>query len=322
MTAPEVRPTPPDTGRQIVVLGGGDSAERAVSLASSAAVAAALRERGHDVLERDPAVSDLSDLDPRQTRIVFPMLHGTGAEDGSLQRQLNRLRLPFTGSDVAASELTFDKVRCQAFLRQSGLPVPDSVVFRSDEPLARRLPELRRLGSPLVVKPSRQGSSVGVTVVSEESGLAAAVREAAAWGREILVEAWVPGRELTVPVIDGTVFPAVEIVPQRPWYDYLAKYHDDRTGYRVGPEGLPAAVDELAESACRLCDVRGIARVDLRLPPDGPPRILEINTIPGMTSHSLVPQSARHRGLSLGELCENVIAFRLRAEDGPWHSAA
>lgn len=310
------------TVRRIVVLCGGASAERDVSLQSGEAVAAALRERGHVVRLLDPDVDGLEDIDRSCVDAVIPMVHGTGAEDGTLQRRLQRLRLPFVGSAAEPSELTFDKIRCQDVLRRAGLPVPDSVVLQLGESPESRLPAIQDLGWPVVVKPSRQGSSVGVSIVPEPALLADAVRVAAAWDAPVLLERYIPGRELSVPVINGRVFPCVEIVPAGGWYDYFAKYLDDRTTYAVAPEGVPESVGELARDACAVCQVSAIARVDLRFTDGGDCRILEVNTIPGMTSHSLVPMSLAHTGVSTGEILEELIEDVMRRDGNESRTAA
>jgi D-alanine-D-alanine ligase len=295
---------------RIVVLAGGQSAEREISLQSGQSVTESLRARGHQVCQWDPSGESLDDLDPASCDIVLPMVHGTGGEDGTLQRQLTRLRLPFVGSNAVASELTFDKVNCQSALRSAGLPVPDAVVVRRGQSLSEVLPSIKAIGCPLVVKPSRQGSSVGVSIVDRISVLGAAVHVAAEWDSDVLVEQYIPGREFTVPVVDSDILPPVEIIPARGWFDYQAKYMDERTEYRVAPANLPSGLSELAREACHVTGTTGICRVDFRVTDQEDCRILEINTIPGMTSHSLVPMSAAHAGLSIAELCERAIAHR------------
>jgi D-alanine-D-alanine ligase len=275
-------------------------------------VAAALEARGHDVVLMDPAASSWNDLPPR-TDIILPMLHGTGAEDGTLQRQLDALGVPWVGSSAAASELTFDKVATRAALCAAGLPVPPGLGISASEDVAAVLTSAERLGWPVVVKPSRQGSSVGVSIVRSARELPAAWSEARKWDSEVVLEQYIAGREVTVPFVDGLALPVIEILPARAWYDYDAKYNDDATSYRVSPSGLPEGITGLVRRAIEVCGVSAISRTDLRVDRQGRCWILEINTIPGMTSHSLVPLAARAAGWSLGELCEQVLWRRLQA---------
>ena len=168
---------------------------------------------------------------------------------------------------------------------------------------------------PIVIKPARQGSSVGISIVRTADQMLPAIQKALAFGEECLVEDFIEGREITVPVIDGDAFPIVEILPAAEWYDFNAKYNDQKTAYRVAPNDLPDGISELAVAACNEFGVSGIARVDLRLGTDGQPRILEVNTIPGMTTHSLVPKSGSQRGLSLAQICELAIQNELARDD-------
>ncbi len=301
----------PDRGRlQIIVLAGGISAEREVSLESGKNVAAALRARGHHVDLLDPEHRLLSDFRLKADAIV-PMLHGTGGEDGTLQRQLETVGIPWIGSSSAASALTFNKQATRELLQQEGLPVAAGVVVRRSQAWSDIRQATANIGFPVVVKPTEQGSSVGISMVPSEDRLPSAIEAALAWGPDCLVEKYIPGREITVPIVDGTVFPAVEIMTSGPWYDYAAKYQDDATQYRVAPTHLPLGLTEAVQRACRVCGVSGISRTDLRLMEDGRFCILEINTIPGMTSHSLVPMSAAFLGIDTGELMETLIRRRL-----------
>ena len=299
--------TPP---LRIAVLSGGDSSEREVSLESGRCVADALQRRGHCVELFDPAIESLENLS-RSTEIILPMLHGTGAEDGTLQMRLDQLGIPWLGSSAESSRLTFDKIATRAVLSAAGLPIAPGVAL--DEAMSddEMLAASHQIGFPQVVNPAAQGSSVGVTIVRTDSDVIAAIREARRWGSQSLIEQYIAGREVTVPVIDDCVFPAVEILPSVEWYDYFAKYKDDKTVYRVVPPNLPVELSEIVRTACRVCGVTAISRTDLRIDGAGRCWILEINTIPGMTTHSLVPMSARSLGISTGELCEQLLLKRL-----------
>ena len=291
---------------RIVVLAGGDSAERKVSLESGACVTTELRQRGHRVLQFDPAILALHEI-PRNTGVILPMLHGTGGEDGTLQRELERLGIPWLGSSAKASALTFDKVATRKILANAGLPVAPGIALPQNASSESIKNASRQIGYPQVVKPASQGSSVGISIVDSELDIEAAATEALRWGEVFLIEKFIEGREVTVPVVNGEAYPVVEILPTARWYDYEAKYIDETTRYDVAPGQLPANLTEIVLAACKACGVTGISRTDLRVDSAGQAWILEINTIPGMTSHSLVPMSARARGIGIGELCEQLL---------------
>lgn len=291
---------------RITVIAGGDSAEREVSLESGVCVANELHERGHEVLLFDPARRALSEI-PRVTDVIFPLLHGTGGEDGTLQRSLNRLGIPWFGSSAAASELTFDKAATRRVLANTGLPVPPGITLPHDATSEQIRVASRRIEFPQVFKPSAQGSSVGISIVDAEAEVQNAAAEAARWSPAFLIEKYIAGREITVPVINGEVYPVIEILPAARWYDYSAKYQDELTRYQIAPENLPENLSGIVLAACETCGVSGISRTDLRIDSNGEPWILEINTIPGMTSHSLVPMSIRARGQSVGGLLERLL---------------
>lgn len=298
---------------KILVLAGGTSPERDVSLQSGRCVAEALIQRGHTVDQLDPQNVSLSELDATRWDIAVPMVHGTGGEDGVLQRCLLQSGLPYAGSSPQASELTFDKIRTKDLLKRHDIAVPDGVVATRSHLSSALKADLEGLGSAVVTKPSCQGSSVGISIVRTPDQLPAALELAFQYGDECLIERFIEGREVTVAVVDGTALPALEIVPAVSWYDYHAKYADDRTEYRFEGRISSNRLGDIATRACEICGVSAIARVDFRVDSDGRALLLEINTIPGMTSHSLVPKAALRAGLSLGELLEQVIRKRLAA---------
>lgn len=298
---------------RITLLAGGRSPEREVSLESGRCVTQALRLRHHLVSVVDPAECRLCESVLFPCDVVFPMVHGVGGEDGLLQRELQDLRLPFVGSDAAASALTFDKIATRCHLQRAGLPIPPGFHAADVEGREAIAAAAEALGYPIVIKPAAQGSSVGVTVVNDAAKLPDALDLAFSFGSRIVVEQFISGRELTVPVILGQAYPGIEIQPAHGWYDYRAKYLDDQTRYLVDPPDMPVQAADLALAACRACGVAGISRVDFRADASGRCFILEINTIPGMTSHSLVPMSAAARGISPGELCENVLRAAIAA---------
>ena len=293
---------------KILVLAGGISPERDVSLDSGRCVFEALRERGHDVELLDPACVPLSEVVSSDWDVAIPMVHGTGGEDGVLQSELVSLGITYVGSSPEASELTFDKIRTNTLLGEHRIRVPGSVVVTKHQAAAERMQQVQSLASQVVTKPPRQGSSIGVTIVTDLSGLDDGLSAAFRYDDRCLVEQYIRGSEVTVPVIDGKAFPPIEIRPAAQWYTYEAKYVDDATDYLVGVDSIPQLVLSISEEACQICGVTGIARVDFIVDERQQPWLLEVNTIPGMTSHSLVPKSAAAKGLSLGELCEAAIA--------------
>ncbi|MEO2016094.1 MAG: D-alanine--D-alanine ligase [Fuerstiella sp.] len=295
----------------ILVLAGGTSAERDVSLESGRWVADALREAEHHVDVVDPRDTVVESLPQGRWDIAVPMVHGTGGEDGVLQRQLLNAGIPYVGSSPEASELTFDKIRTNRLLRKSDVVVPAGIIVDSRHPLRENCEAVAAFGGQVVTKPPRQGSSIGISIVQQAEQVEAALMLAFQFDAECLVERFIPGREVTVPVVDGTALPSIEICPAVLWYDYQSKYADERTEYRISPEDLPKTLSQIAVTACNICGVTGIARVDFRVDEQGQPWLLEVNTVPGMTSHSLVPKAAAAVGMSMGELCQRVIATRL-----------
>ncbi|GKW12001.1 D-alanine--D-alanine ligase [Pectobacterium carotovorum subsp. carotovorum] len=299
---------------KVAVLLGGTSAEREVSLLSGQAVLAGLKEAGinaHAVDTRDFPVTKLKD--EGFTR-VFIALHGRGGEDGTLQGVLEFLELPYTGSGVMASALTMDKLRTKQVWQAVGLPVSPYVALArrqySETAANELLAKFTHLGLPLIVKPSREGSSVGMSKVNALSELPAALEEAFRHDDDVLVEKWLSGPEYTVAILGDEVLPAIRIQPAGTFYDYEAKYLSDDTQYFC-PSGLPddqeQALAVLAMAAYRAVDCSGWGRVDFMLDSDGAFYLLEVNTSPGMTSHSLVPMAARQRGLTFSQLVVKIL---------------
>lgn len=286
--------------KRVAVLKGGPSAEREVSLASGAAVAAALRGLGYDVLEVD-VTSESLDLPP-ETDVVFIALHGTFGEDGTLQALLEHRGIPFTGSGSDASRMAFDKAASKRIFERHGIATARyEVLSRNDR---------RTLKLPVVVKPPRQGSSIGLSKVFEESEWNAALETALRYDREVLVEAFIPGSELTVGIVGDQVLPVVEIRAPDGYYDYKAKYTKGLTDYLV-PAPISATdtrhCQELAWRTFTALGCRGMGRVDIRLTPEGHAYVLEMNTIPGFTETSLLPKAARAAGLEFPALCDKIL---------------
>jgi D-alanine-D-alanine ligase len=349
---------------KVLVLMGGLSGEREISLRTGQGVVGALERLGHAVRAIDTgtgqrllteatgarrleaaeaggaarsrpprAVADLPTLPAlvadrsldvvrdaaEGIDVVFIALHGGAGEDGTIQALLETVGAPYTGSGVLASALAMNKEKSKRIFRDAGIPTPRGVFVTTDGASVPR--EVRdfpaRVGWPVVVKPNDQGSTIGVTIVHDPRELAAGVAAAARVSHDVLVEEFIPGRELTVAVLGGEALPVVEIIPESGFYDYEAKYSKGRSQYRVPadlPEPQAMRVRELGAAAFRVLDCRGVARVDFRLHTDGTPYCLEVNTVPGLTELSLVPMAARAAGVEYDELVDRIL--RLAVRDG------
>ena len=308
MNNPLSQRQPEDFGK-VAVLMGGWSAEREVSLNSGNAVLTALLEKKIDAYKIDvKRESIFDDLKKGQFDRVFIILHGPGGEDGVIQSVLEILQLPYTGSGVLASALAMDKLRCKELLQGSGLPTP---VYMKLEETTDMSYVGATLGFPIMVKPALEGSSIGMTKVEEETGLNKAWQVAAEYGDSVLAEQWVHGDEYTVAIVGQTALPVIRLETKRDFYDYAAKYIDDDTQYHC-PCGLDAEeesqLQRLALSAFDAVGAKGWGRVDFMCNEDGKPSVIEINTIPGMTSHSLVPMAAKANGFSFADLVFNILS--------------
>jgi len=326
---------------RVLVLMGGSSTERTVSLATGANVVEALQSRGHEVLAIDPAKGErleLESLSPREigeeapeesagderslvlagnedlktTDVIFIALHGGIGEDGTLQAILDLAGVPYTGSGMLASALAMDKAKAKTMFRSAGIPTPRG----------RLLPEKGTSidpdalgGFPLVVKPNSQGSSVAVHIVKGAEGMEPALDDAFQYG-PVLVEEFIGGREITVGVLGGKALPVVEVIPREGFYDYKHKYTKGETRYEVPaqvPQALAREAARLSELAYAILGCKGVARVDFRLDAEGQLFCLEVNTIPGMTEMSLVPMAAREAGVSYEELVDRIVQLAVGA---------
>jgi D-alanine-D-alanine ligase len=304
---------------KVAVLLGGRSAEREISLLSGHGVLQALRARGIDAHAFDPAERDLGELKTDGFACCFIALHGRFGEDGTVQGALELLGIPYTGSGVMASSMAIDKVMTKRVLLSEGLPTPRYALLRRDAQGGYGGADLGaiadQLGLPLIVKPSREGSSLGLTKVTAREGMAGAVALAAQLDADILCEQFISGDEVTCPVLGAgataQALPLIRIVAPDGNYDYQNKYFTDTTQYLVPcglPEGEEAAIQRLVLQAYRTLNCRGWARADVMIDKaTRQPYLLEINTSPGMTGHSLVPMSARAAGISYDELCVEVL---------------
>ena len=295
----------------IVVMLGGPSAEREVSLRSGAGVVKALRSLGHTVVEMDPKTADW--ILPAETEVVcLAPLHGTYGEDGTVQRQLEKLGAIYTGCDSEASRIAFDKVLTKQKCIEACVPTAKFVVVNSEN---APLPKDLRL--PLVVKPVRQGSSVGLQFVERAEDWQNALAEAFKFDSEVLVEEKIIGRETTVGILDGEALPIVEVRPRAGSYDYRNKYTAGNTEYFCPADfdlTTTKKIQAAALGAFHAIGGRDCARVDVMVRPNGEPIVLEVNTLPGMTETSLLPKAAAAAGLSYEELCQRMIDMALERE--------
>jgi D-alanine-D-alanine ligase len=292
---------------KVAVLLGGKSAEREVSLKSGSMVLAALRKKGVDAHPFDPKERDLLDLVKERFQRVFIALHGRFGEDGTVQGVLEWLGIPYTGSGVLASALAMDKLRTKRMWAAEGLPSAPYAVLDKDADLKA---VAKRLGVPMFVKPASEGSSVGMTKVRKAAALGEAFALAVNYDPVVLAEKFIDGPELTVGILGEQVLPIIRIETPREFYDYEAKYLANDTRYLI-PCGLSKAKEQqlqaLSLKAFRALGCRGWGRVDLMLDKRGRPFLLEINTSPGMTDHSLVPMAARAVGISYEDLCVKIL---------------
>jgi D-alanine-D-alanine ligase len=299
---------------KVAVLMGGASAEREVSLMSGGGVLAALKSQGIDAHAFDPAERDLVELKREGFERCFIALHGRHGEDGTVQGALELLGIPYTGSGVMASAIGMDKVMTKRVWQTFGLPTPRSLTLDAAQQTKERLRTVPdELGLPLIVKAPHEGSSIGVVKVNGYSDMQGAVAEAMKYDSVVLIEEFVSGDELTCPILDNQALPVVKIVAPEGKYDYQNKYFTDEVKYIV-PSGLPAAeekeIQRLAVEAFAAIGCRGWARADFMVrATDRKPYLLEINTSPGMTSHSLVPKSAAAAGIGYEALCVQILSL-------------
>lgn len=293
----------------IAVLAGGDSSEREVSLLSGRAISAALSSTGCPVKFVDVVSRDIPELN-EPFDVFFIALHGGFGEDGSLQKMMDARGLTYTGCDAESSARCMDKMLTKQFAAAAGVNTPPCVLISKDASPAEIHSAARTLSPHVVVKPPAQGSSLGVSIVKDEEALVDAVAQAGRYGRSVLMEQYIAGRELHVGVLGCEALPIVEVRPEREFYDYEAKYGDSGTRY-VTDVNLPPPVCKKVQDAAlavfKALGCRDFARVDVLLSADNQPCVLEVNTIPGFTEKSLLPMAAAAAGIAFPALCEKIV---------------
>ena len=301
-----------NSGR-VAVLMGGTSAEREVSLISGAYVLQALLNAGVDAIQVDVQENVIEQLSQLKVDRVFNILHGRGGEDGEIQALLELLSLPYVGSGVKASAVTMDKLMTKRLLQGSGVNTPPFMTMTSTQDSDA---VINALGLPLIVKPVNEGSSIGMTKVEHVHQLSAAYELAERYG-EVLVEQWITGEEYTVAWMGGVVLPAIKLETPHTFYDYDAKYKANDTRYTC-PCGLDAdalsTLNELVAKTADVCDLRDWGRVDLMRNESGQFLVIEVNTVPGMTDHSLVPMAAKEAGLNFQQLVLKLLELSMQRE--------
>ena len=310
--------------QSVLVLMGGPSAEHDISLKSGQSVVAALMQRGWPVhgvtIPRDLSIPGAIEVVSQMLRqahpdVVFLALHGPFGEDGTMQQVCDTLQVPYTGSDPEASRLGMDKVASRQRFEQAHLMVPRWRVIEAAQASSVR-EALGGMSLPLVIKPTNQGSSIGVTRVERREDVLPAIDEAARYDPRVLIETWVQGRELTVGILGEDALPVVEVKPSHPFFDYAAKYAPGQTQYLVPAPLTQEQAQRVQTAGLRAhaaLGCRHFSRVDLIMTSEGQPVILEVNTIPGLTAMSLLPKAAACAGLSYDELCERMVLMALRA---------
>jgi D-alanine-D-alanine ligase len=301
---------PADFGK-VAVLMGGSAAEREVSLRSGQAVYTALKNQGIDTIAIDVTASPIQALSGLQIDRVFNIIHGRGGEDGVLQAVLEVLGLPYTGSGVMASALSMDKLRTKLCWQGMGLTTPKWFVMQNEQDIDTCI---AKLGFPVIVKPAQEGSSIGMSKANNREELIAALQTALPYNCDVYAEQWVQGNEYTVGVLNGEALPAIRLQTPNEFYDFDAKYRANTTQYHC-PCGLTAEREQqlqvLAVKACQGLDVKGWARVDVFIDANDVAQLIEVNTVPGMTDHSLVPMAAKAAGIDFNELVWRILETSL-----------
>ncbi len=291
---------------RVAVLMGGTAAEREISLVSGMAVYEALKSRGINAIAVDIGEDPVKQLAEIDCDRAFNVLHGRGGEDGVIQGVLESMRIPYTGSGVIGSAVSMDKFRTKLLWQGLSLPTPGYVLIRTEDDL----PLVEQLGLPVMIKPAHEGSSIGMAYVDNSADLVKAWRNASQYDQYVLAERWITGSEYTASIIGDTALPLIKLETANRFYDYQAKYESNDTRYLI-PCGLDKQLEgqlqQLALKAFEVTGATGWGRVDLMLDEELQPWLIEVNTVPGMTSHSLVPMAANAVGINFAQLCWNIL---------------
>lgn len=304
--------TKPEEFGRVAVLMGGSAAERKVSLKSGAAVFEALKRKGVDAVAIDVTGSPIDALAGHRVDRVFNIIHGRGGEDGQLQAVLEVIGIPYTGSGVMASALSMDKLRTKLCWLGYGLATPQWYLLKTADDLDACI---ERLGFPVIVKPAQEGSSIGMSKANNRDELVKALQVAAEFDCDVYAESWVVGKEYTVGLLNGVALPVIRLETPNAFYDYEAKYNATTTQYHCPcglSDGQEQALQQLAVKAGEVIGVKGWARVDVFIDESGQPQLIEINTVPGMTDHSLVPMAANQAGIEFDELVWRILETSCR----------
>ena len=288
---------------------GGLSREREISLKTGKAIQKALTEKGYTVTPIDVGNDIAEKLVKEKIEWAFLALHGRFGEDGTIQGMLELMRIPYTGSGVLASALAMHKIMTKKFFLCEKIPTPRFEVFHREE-ITKDLPKKNSLPLPVVVKPAREGSTIGISIVQKDEELGPALKKAGEYDEEILVEEFMKGREITVGILENIPLPIIEIVPKSGFYDYYSKYTKGETQY-ILPARIPREkylyAQEISLKAFQILDCSGVARVDLMTDENENPYVIDVNTMPGMTETSLLPKAASYAGIPFGDLVERIL---------------
>jgi D-alanine-D-alanine ligase len=305
--------------KRIAVMMGGLSREREISLKTGKAILKALVEKGYNATAIDVGKDVPEKLVKERIECAFMALHGRFGEDGTIQGMLELMKIPYTGSGVLASALAMHKIMCKRFFLCESIPTPRFEIFRREE-IKKDLPKKMSLPFPVVVKPAREGSTIGVSIVQREEELGPALKGAGEYDEEIMVEEFMKGKEITVGILEDIPLPIIEIVPKSGFYDYHSKYTKGETQYILPARisrGKYLYAQEISLKAFQTLGCSGVARVDLMTDEDENPFVIDVNTMPGMTETSLLPMAASYVGIPFEDLVERILlGASLKMESG------
>ncbi len=295
---------------KVAVLTGGIGSERQISIQSGECVSEALKEAGFNVVTADVRPDNLDILEDSSVDVFFPALHGEFGEDGQLQQILHNKSLVYTGSGPTASKLAFDKIASKKLFAKAGVATPTAIEFNAETDIEQLESRLQYLANEYVVKPIREGSSVGVRIIDEKQEAIAAAQETLAEFGDCMIEKFIPGKEITVSILEDEALPIIEIISRTGFYNYQAKYIDERTEYlfdTIRDPAVTAQIEQAAMDCFYVLGCRHFARVDFMLSDKEIAYVLELNTIPGFTTHSLLPKAAAKAGFTMSNLCSKIV---------------